>query len=75
MTVTATSFIFLCTIRFVRSNSRPESPYPRGYQLVGVADEGRAHINEGIVEDNVYTLKPGTNYGTFLRWRATSSRL
>jgi hypothetical protein len=34
--------------------------------LVGVADEGRAYIQEGVDEDHVFTLKPGTIYGTFL---------
>ena len=41
-------------------------PVPSSYQLVGVADEGRAYINEGLDEDDVFTLKPGTIYGTFL---------
>jgi len=41
-------------------------PVPYSYQLVGVADEGRAYINEGFDEDDVYTLKPGTIYGTLL---------
>ena len=38
---------------------------PKSYQLVGAADEGRAYINEGVSEDDVYTLKPGTIYGAF----------
>ena len=43
-------------------------PVPNSYQLVGVADEGRAYIEEGIAdEDDVYTLEPGKIYGTFLR--------
>jgi len=42
-------------------------PIPKSYQLVGVADEGRAYINEGVDEDRVFSLKPGTIYGTFLR--------
>jgi RNA-dependent RNA polymerase len=42
-------------------------PVPKSYQLVGVADEGRAYINEGVNEDDVFTLAPGTIYGTFLR--------
>jgi RNA-dependent RNA polymerase len=46
-------------------------PVPESYQLVGVADEGRAYINEGLNEDDVFTLKPGTIYGTFLRWLAS----
>lgn len=39
---------------------------PESYQLVGVADEGRAYINEGLKEDDVFTLKPKQIYGTFL---------
>ncbi len=42
-------------------------PVPDSYQLVGVADEGRAYINEGVNEEEVYTLGPGRIYGTFLR--------
>jgi RNA-dependent RNA polymerase len=42
-------------------------PVPDSYQLVGVADEGRAYIQEGVDEDRVFTLKPDTIYGTFLR--------
>jgi RNA-dependent RNA polymerase len=43
-------------------------PVPYSYQLVGVADEGQAYIEEGIAdEDDVYTLGPGEIYGTFLR--------
>ena len=42
-------------------------PISNSYQLVGVADEGRAHIDEGVDEDEVFTLKPGTIYGMFLR--------
>jgi RNA-dependent RNA polymerase len=38
-------------------------PIPNSYQLVGVADEGRAYINEGLSEDEVFTLKPGLIYG------------
>jgi RNA-dependent RNA polymerase len=41
-------------------------PIPNSYQLVGVADEGRAYINEGLSEDEVYTLKPGLIYGALL---------
>ena len=41
-----------------------------GYQLVGVADEGRAYINEGA-KDDVFTLKEGFVYGTFPRALAT----
>jgi|SRR6266850_4975862 len=40
---------------------------PESYQLVGVADEGRAYIEEGVSEDDVFTLKPGEIYGTFFR--------
>jgi len=40
---------------------------PNSYQLVGVADEGRAYINEGVKEDDVFTLKPNEIYGTFIR--------
>ncbi|KAI9449714.1 RdRP-domain-containing protein [Lactarius psammicola] len=32
-------------------------PVPRSYQLVGVADEGRAYINEGARPEEVFTLK------------------
>jgi RNA-dependent RNA polymerase len=42
-------------------------PIPNSYQLVGVADEGRAYINEGANEGDVYTLKEGFIYGMFLR--------
>ena len=43
-------------------------PVPCSYQLVGVADEGQAYIEEGIVnKDDVYSLGPGRIYGTFLR--------
>ncbi len=41
-------------------------PVPKSYQLVGVADEGRTYINEGLKEEDVFTLKPGLIYGTFL---------
>ncbi|KAI0251717.1 RNA dependent RNA polymerase-domain-containing protein [Lactifluus subvellereus] len=37
-------------------------PVPNSYQLVGVADEGRAYINEGAKEDDVFTLKEGFVY-------------
>jgi RNA-dependent RNA polymerase len=37
---------------------------PNSYQLAGVADEGRAYIEEGLNEDDVFTLKPGEIYGT-----------
>jgi len=39
---------------------------PMSYQLVGVADEGRAYINEGTKEDDVFTLKANQIYGMFL---------
>jgi RNA-dependent RNA polymerase len=39
-------------------------PVPESYQLVGVADEGQAYINEG--KENVYTLKEGRIFGTSL---------
>ena len=42
-------------------------PVPNSYQLVGVADEGRAYIKEGVKEDDVFTLKEGMIYGRFLR--------
>jgi len=41
-------------------------PVPESYQLVGVADEGRAYIAEGAKESDVYTLNPGQIYGMFL---------
>jgi len=53
------------SLRTVKFKAR--IPVPKSYQLVGVADEGRAYINEGVNEDEVFTLKPGTIYGTFLR--------
>ncbi|KAI9446026.1 RdRP-domain-containing protein [Lactarius indigo] len=37
-------------------------PVPNSYQLVGVADEGRAYINEGLNEEDVFTLSPGRIY-------------
>jgi RNA-dependent RNA polymerase len=40
-------------------------PVPRSYQLVGVADEGRAYINEGLREEDVFTLQPEFIYGAF----------
>jgi RNA-dependent RNA polymerase len=42
-------------------------PVPNSYQLVGVADEGRAYIKEGAKEDDVFTLKENTIYGKFPR--------
>ena len=41
-------------------------PVPKSYQLVGVADEGRAYINEGLREEDVFTLQPGRIYGALL---------
>ena len=43
-------------------------PVPNSYQLVGVADEGRAYIDEGLNEDDVFTLKDGFIFGPFLLW-------
>ena len=40
-------------------------PVPKSFQLVGVADEGRAYIAEGLKEEDVFTLKPGLIYGPF----------
>ncbi|KAH9018106.1 RdRP-domain-containing protein [Lactarius pseudohatsudake] len=37
-------------------------PVPNSFQLVGVADEGRAYINEGLKEEDVFTLPPGRIY-------------
>ncbi|KAH8995459.1 RdRP-domain-containing protein [Lactarius akahatsu] len=37
-------------------------PVPKSFQLVGVADEGRAYINEGLKEEDVFTLPPGRIY-------------
>jgi RNA-dependent RNA polymerase len=42
-------------------------PVPKSYQLVGVADEGQAYVEEGHADkDDVYTLPPGRIYGTYL---------
>jgi RNA-dependent RNA polymerase len=38
-------------------------PIPESYQLVGVADEGRAYSNECVKEEDVFTLKEGFIYG------------
>lgn len=38
-------------------------PVPKSFQLVGVADEGRAYIDEGLREEDVFTLSPGRIYG------------
>jgi RNA-dependent RNA polymerase len=40
---------------------------PKSYQLVGVADEGQAYIEEGVNAEDVFTLSPSTNYGASLR--------
>ncbi|KAI0306233.1 RNA dependent RNA polymerase-domain-containing protein [Multifurca ochricompacta] len=37
-------------------------PVPHSYQLVGVADEGQAYINEGVDPSRVFTLKEGFIY-------------
>lgn len=37
-------------------------PVPKSYQLVGVADEGRAYVDEGLREEDVFTLQPGRIY-------------
>src|SRR5260370_11311017 len=42
-------------------------PVPDSYQLVGVADEGRAYIIKCIADKEVYTFGPGRIYGTLLR--------
>ena len=42
-------------------------PVPRSYQLVGVADEGRAYINEGAHPDEVFTLGKNQIYGMIRR--------
>jgi RNA-dependent RNA polymerase len=41
-------------------------PVPKSYQLVGVADEGQAYINEGVNKEDVFTLGEGRIYGAFL---------
>jgi RNA-dependent RNA polymerase len=68
------SAFFECLLRFTIHHALREVkfkariPIPNSYRLVGVADEGRAYVeNEGFNEDDVYTLKPGTIYGTFHR--------
>ncbi|KAI0318922.1 RdRP-domain-containing protein [Amylostereum chailletii] len=38
---------------------RARIPVPKSYQLVGVADEGQAYINEGCKPEDVYTLGEG----------------
>src|SRR6266702_3272013 len=44
-------------------------PVPRSYQLVGVADEGRAYINEDARPDKVFTLGEKQIYGMIRRGR------
>ena len=44
-------------------------PVPRSYHLVGVADEGRAYINEGAQPDKVFTLGEKQIYGMTCRGR------
>jgi RNA-dependent RNA polymerase len=67
------SAFFERLLRFAMNHSLREVkfkariPVPESYQLVGVADEGRAYINEGVKEEDVYTLKEGFIYGTFPR--------
>ncbi|KAI9449719.1 RdRP-domain-containing protein [Lactarius psammicola] len=48
------------TLREVKYKAR--IPVPKSYQLVGVADEGRGYIDEGLKEEDVFTLKPGSIY-------------
>jgi RNA-dependent RNA polymerase len=60
------SFSMNHSLRDVKFKAR--IPVPYSYQLVGVADEGQAYIEEGIAnKDDVYTLEPGRIYGAFLR--------
>jgi len=62
------------SLRAVKFKAR--IPVPESYQLVGVADEGRAYIEEGVDEDRVFTLRPGTIYGTSLpACRCSTSRV
>jgi RNA-dependent RNA polymerase len=67
------SAFFERLVRYVMNHSLREVKYkaripvPNSYQLVGVADEGRAYINEGAKEEDVFTLKEGFIYGTFPR--------
>jgi RNA-dependent RNA polymerase len=68
------SAFFMRLLRFTIHHSlrevkfRARIPVPNSCQLVGVADEGRAYVeNEGVNKDDVFTLKPGTIYGTFHR--------
>ena len=49
-------------------------PVPESYQLVGVADEGQAYINEGANPEDVFTLGPGRIYGAFLHWSIAAQR-
>jgi RNA-dependent RNA polymerase len=58
------------SLREVKFNAR--IPVPRSYQLVGVADEGLAYIEEGANEEDVFTLGPGRIYGAFLRGSTTA---
>ena len=44
-------------------------PVPHSYQLVGVADEGRAYIKEGAPPDKVFTLGERQIYGMIRRRR------
>jgi RNA-dependent RNA polymerase len=55
------SFSMNHSLRDVKFKAR--IPVPYSYQLVGVADEGQAYIEEGIDnKDDVYTLEPGRIY-------------
>ncbi|KAI9452162.1 RdRP-domain-containing protein [Russula earlei] len=62
------SAFFERLLRFSQNHSLREVkfkariPVPQSYQLVGVADEGRAYINGGAKESDVFTLGPGEIY-------------
>jgi RNA-dependent RNA polymerase len=62
--------IFERLLRYSMSHSlrqvkfKARIPVPRSYQLVGVADEGQAYIQEGANPDDVFTLKEGRIFGT-----------
>ena len=53
------------SLREVKFKARIPVPN-HSYQLVGVADEGRAYIDEGLNEEDVFTLKEGLIFGPFL---------
>ena len=65
------SFGSLWTTPSVKSKFKARIPVPDSYQLVGVADEGQAYIEEDIDKDDVFTLEPGRIYGTFFLWGFT----